>query len=95
VVLEERMIKGWLVGDMHAVDDVSIWTLKSKRLLSVSNVKKALFSPKQCSCELLLIFHNVYFTQKKASVYFIEKEALRLQIMKRNIGKNIKYAALS
>lgn len=34
------MIKGWLVGDMHAVDDVSIWTLKSERLLSVSNGKK-------------------------------------------------------
>jgi hypothetical protein len=40
VVLEERMIKRWLVGDMHAVDDVSIWTLKSERLLSVSNGKK-------------------------------------------------------
>jgi hypothetical protein len=40
VVLEERMIKSWLVGDMHAVDDVSIWALKSKILLSVSNEKK-------------------------------------------------------
>lgn len=53
------MIKSWLVGDMHAVDDVSIWALKSKILLSVSNEKK-----KKGSRELLLIFHNVYFIQK-------------------------------
>jgi len=71
VVLEESMIKGWLVGDMHAVDDVSIWALKSKILLSVSNEKKG-------SCELLLIFHNVYFIQKDTSVYFIQKEASRM-----------------
>jgi len=57
---------------MHAVDDVSIWALKSKILLSVSNEKK------KGSCELLLIFHNVYFIQKNTSVYFIQKEASRM-----------------
>lgn len=58
---------------MHAVDDVSIWALKSKILLSVSNEKK-----KKGSRELLLIFHNVYFIQKDTSVYFIQKEASRM-----------------
>jgi hypothetical protein len=90
VVLEERMIKGWLVGDMHAVDDVSIWTLKSERLLSVSNGKKG--KKKRCSpksnahVNFLSIFH---------SAYFIQKETPRLQNLKRNAEKKFKYAALS
>jgi hypothetical protein len=29
VVLEEGVIQGGLVGDMHAVYDVSVWTLSS------------------------------------------------------------------
>lgn len=75
------MIKRWLVGDMHAVDDVSIWTLKSERLLSVSNGKK---KKKRCSpksnahVNFLSIFH---------SVYFIQKETPRLQNLKRNAEK--------
>jgi len=28
MVLEERMVEGWLVGDMHAVDDVYLGSVE-------------------------------------------------------------------
>lgn len=82
------MIKRWLVGDMHAVDDVSIWTLKSERFLSVSNGKK-----KKRRCSPKSNAHVNFFSIFQCLLH--SKGNSKIAKLKKKCRKKIKYAALS